>query len=164
MQRLEKGIITGDTISVILFSSAMNVMVKSADKEYKELVMKSGIRQPTAKAFMDDLTIITTQTTQTRWLLAGLGKLIKRARMKFNAKKSRSVVLKRGKPSGRFKFKVAGEIIPDVKDQPKKCIGKFFDESLKDTTNVKNTKEQLERCLTRIHKSELPGKFKAWYY
>ena len=45
-QRLEKGIITGDTISVILFSSAMNMMVKSAENECKGPVMKSGIRQP----------------------------------------------------------------------------------------------------------------------
>ena len=97
-QQLEKGIITGDTISVILFSSAINLTVKSAEKECKGPVMKSGVRQPPAKAFMDDLTIATTHTVQTRWLLGGLEKLIKWARMKFNARKSRSVVLKNGKP------------------------------------------------------------------
>ena len=94
-QQLEKGIITGDTISVILFSSAINLIVKSAEKECKGPVMTSGVRQPPAKAFMDDLTIATTHTVQTRWLLGGLEKLIKGARMKINAKKSRSVVLKK---------------------------------------------------------------------
>ena len=49
--------------------------------------MKSGVRQPPAKAFMDDLTIATTHTVQTRWILGGLEKLIKWARMKFNAEK-----------------------------------------------------------------------------
>ena len=67
-QQLEKGIITGDTISVILFSSAINLIVKSAEKECKGPVMKSGVRQPPAKAFMDDLTIATTHTVQTRWI------------------------------------------------------------------------------------------------
>ena len=45
-QRLEKGIITGYTISVILFASAINLMVKSAEKECKGPVMKSGIVSP----------------------------------------------------------------------------------------------------------------------
>ena len=70
--------------------------------------MKSGVRQSPAKAFMDDLTIAATHTVQTRWLLGELEKLIQWARMKFNAKKSRSVVLKNGKPSSWFKFKITG--------------------------------------------------------
>ena len=47
--------------------------------------------------------------------------------MKFNAKKLRSVVFKNSKPSDRFKFKFAGVAIPNVKDQPIKYLGKFFD-------------------------------------
>ena len=60
---------------------------------------------------------------KTRWFLAGFENLIKWARMEFSAKKSHGVVLKRGKPSGRYKFKVAGEAMLDVKDQPIKCLG-----------------------------------------
>ena len=44
----------GDTISVILFSSAINLIVKSAEKECKGPVMKSGVRQPLAKGFIDE--------------------------------------------------------------------------------------------------------------
>ena len=40
----------------------------------------------------------------------------------------------------------------------------FESHCLKDITNVKNIGEQLEHCLGKIHKSELPGKFKAWCY
>ena len=76
------------------------------------------------KAFMDDITISTTHTVQTRWLSGGLEKIIKWARMKFNAKKSRSVVLKNGKISDRLKFEIAGETIPNVKYQPINCLGK----------------------------------------
>ena len=63
--------------------------------------MKLGVRQPPAKAFMDDLTIATTHTIQTRWILGGLEALIRLVRMKFNAMKMSSVVLN-GKPSEWF--------------------------------------------------------------
>ena len=56
-QRLEKGIITGCTISVVIFASAVNLIVKSAEKKCKDPLMRSGIRQPPVKAFMDDLTL-----------------------------------------------------------------------------------------------------------
>ena len=51
--------------------------------------------------------------------------------MEFDTNKSRSVVLKNGKPSERFKFRIAGEPIPNVKDQPIKCLGKLFDKKPK---------------------------------
>lgn len=57
--RLEKGIIMGCTISVILFALAMNMVVKAAETECRGLLSKSGIRQPPIRAFMDDLTVTT---------------------------------------------------------------------------------------------------------
>ena len=51
-----------------------------------------------------------------------------------------------------------------MKDQPIKCLGKFFDKSLKDTNHVKTIGEQLDQWLGSINKSELPGKFKVWCY
>ncbi len=44
--RLGKGIITGCKISVILFSLAMNMVVKSAEAECREPPTKSGVRRP----------------------------------------------------------------------------------------------------------------------
>ena len=46
--------------------------MKSAEKECKGPLMRSGIRQPPVKAFMDDLTLATQFTVQTRWLLKSL--------------------------------------------------------------------------------------------
>lgn len=59
--RLEMGIITGCTISVILFALAMNMLVNSAEPECRGLKSKSGIRQPPIRAFMDDLTVTTSR-------------------------------------------------------------------------------------------------------
>ena len=107
-------------------------MVKSAENQCKGPVMKSGIRQPPAKAFMDDRTIATNYSVQTRWHLRSLEEIISWARMKFNAKKSRSMVLKKGGIDNRMRFRIEGELIPTVSKAPIKCLGKTFDDTLKD--------------------------------
>jgi len=68
-QRLEVGIVTGCTISVILFSATMNLMVKSVEKMSRGPYMASGIRQPPTKAFMDDMTVATKTVVEARWTL-----------------------------------------------------------------------------------------------
>lgn len=52
--QLEKGIITGCTISAILFALAMNMLVKS-EVECRGPLTKSGVQQLPIRAFMDDL-------------------------------------------------------------------------------------------------------------
>ena len=86
-------VITGDTLSVILFSSTINVIVRSAEKPCKGPVIKLGIRQSPVKAFIDNLTIANTYSVKTRWLFKALEEITQKARMKFNAKKSRCMVL-----------------------------------------------------------------------
>jgi len=55
--RLEICIVTGCTISVVLFSTAMNLIVKSAEKTSRGLNMASGTIQSPTREFMDDMTI-----------------------------------------------------------------------------------------------------------
>ncbi|KAI4901999.1 hypothetical protein NFI96_003045 [Prochilodus magdalenae] len=57
--RLEKGIITGCTISDILFALAMNMLVKAAETECRGPLSKSGIRHLPMQTFMDDLNEVT---------------------------------------------------------------------------------------------------------
>ena len=61
--RLEKGIITGCTISASLFTLATNMIAKSAEKECRGPITKSGIRPPPIRAYMDDLTVTTASVT-----------------------------------------------------------------------------------------------------
>ncbi|RXN38269.1 reverse transcriptase [Labeo rohita] len=159
--QLEKGIITGCTISVSLFSLAMNMIVKSAEVECRGPKSRSGTRQPPIRAFMDDLTVMTTFVPGCRWLLQGLERLISWARMSFKPAKSRSLVLKKGKVSDRFRFALGETTIPSVTE---KSLGKIFNSSLKDSAAIKQTKRDLTIWLTAIDKSGLPGKFKAWIY
>ncbi|KAK0134481.1 hypothetical protein N1851_029910 [Merluccius polli] len=69
--KLEKGIITGCTISVIVLALTMNMLAKSAE-ECRRPLTKSSVQQPPIRAFMDDLTITTTSVQGSRWIRKGL--------------------------------------------------------------------------------------------
>ena len=126
--------------------------------------MRSGIRQPPVKTFMDDLTLATQFTVQTRWLLKSLEVLIKWARMKFNPKKSRTLVIKKGKVLRNCVFKISDERIPTVSEARVKSLGKMFDDTLKDGNNKLSVIAQIEKWLLSVDESELPGKFNVWIF
>jgi hypothetical protein len=72
-QSLAVGIITGCTISVILFTAAMNIMLKSVEKKNRGPSVTEKIRQPPTRAFMDNMTLTTMAVVEGRWLLEDLG-------------------------------------------------------------------------------------------
>ncbi|XP_039504261.1 uncharacterized protein LOC120460516 [Pimephales promelas] len=163
-QRLEKGIITGCTISVSLFALAMNMLVKSAEVECRGPLSRTGTRQPPIRAFMEDLTVTTTTVPGCRWLLRGLEQLITWARMSFKPAKSRSLVLRKGKVADQFRFMLGDTRIPSVSEKPVKSLGKLFTHNLKDTAARKGTSDDFDTWLLAVDKSGLPGRFKAWIY
>ena len=163
-QIVEKGIITGCTISVTLFVLGMNLIINACKKEAKGPMAESGIRLPNTRGFMDDLTITVEKPVQARWMMEALGSAATWARMSFKPKKSRSLSIVKGKLSNRFRFKVQGEPIPTIQESPIKCLGKWFDASLKDTRNIEAVKNWSKQMLAKIDKTGLPGKFKAWIF
>lgn len=163
-QRLEIGIATGCTISVILFAAAMNLLVKSVEKQSRGPTTKSGVKLPPTRAFMDDMTVTARSVIEGRWMLEDLDRAFTWARMSFKPAKSRSLVLKRGKVEDRFRFKVGDKVIPTVTEKPVKSLGKWFDSSLKDTGSIKMMVAQVDEWMQQVEKSGLPGKFKAWIF
>ncbi|XP_052237947.1 uncharacterized protein LOC127849270 [Dreissena polymorpha] len=163
-QRLEKGIVTGCTISVVLFVMGMNLIINPANKETRGPKTSTGLHLPTNRGFMYDLTVTTQTHIQARWVLKVLEEAATWARMNFKSKKSRSLVIKRGSVTKRLTLQVQGEDIPSIMDSPIKCLGKWFDSSLSDKANVERIRSQLQEGLKQIDKSALPGKFKAWLF
>jgi len=94
-QRLEKGIVTGCTISVALFVMGMNLIINAAKRETRGPMTASWIHLPSNRTFMDDLTISTTTHVQARWVLTALDDTVNWARMKFKPNKFRSLVIKK---------------------------------------------------------------------
>ena len=90
--RLEVGIGAGCTISVIWFVLVMEMLLRSADCS-EELVK---VRSP-KKAFMDDVTLLTQNQKMMEKVLARLDDLITWSRMRFKAKKSRSLTFVEGR-------------------------------------------------------------------
>nr|XP_055041026.1 uncharacterized protein LOC129428141 [Misgurnus anguillicaudatus] len=163
-QPVEKGIVTGCTISPILFTMGMNPIISVASTKARGPKTATGCQQPAIRAFMDDLTVITPTHVQARWVLAELDSMATWAKMVFKPKKSRSLVIQKGKTTGKFKLVVQGEVIPNIQGNPIRCLGKWYDDSLSDKNNISSTREQVEEWLKKIDKSDLPGKYKCWIY
>jgi len=161
---LEKGIVTGCTISVILFVMGMNLIIKAASRESRGPKTNTGIRLPSNRGFMDDMTVTTETHIQARWILQALGETVRWARMAFKPRKSRYLIVKKGKVTEKFKMTIQDEDIPSVISNPIKCLGKWFDSTLTDKNSQARLKQQVEEGLRRIDKAGLPGKFKAWIY
>ena len=71
---------------------------------------------------------------------------------------------KTGRQTNRFILKIQGEDIPSITENPVKCLGNVFDNSLNDKAKEQRIKTQLQEGLRNIDRSELPGKFKAWIF
>ena len=158
--QLEVGIVAGGTISEIVFTTAMDLPVKSVEKECRGLQMRNGVRQTPTRAFMDDITVAVSSVQGARWILNGLEEACEWSRIRFKPQ-SRSLVICKGKVDDKFRFQVVDDTIPSVKEKPVKSMGKWFDSTLKYRSAVKEVEQQWMRA---IDKTGLPGKFKALIY
>ncbi|XP_052238637.1 uncharacterized protein LOC127849934 [Dreissena polymorpha] len=163
-QKLEKGIVNGCTVSVVLFIIGMNLLINAAQRETRGLKTESEIYPPSSRGLMDDLTLTTTKHVQARWMLTALTDVTSWGRMKFKAAQSRSLAIKKGQETERCKLYVQKEEIPSIVTSPIKCMGKWFDASIQDRDNIKKLEQQVGKGLKQIDRCGLPGKFKAWLY
>lgn len=154
--RLEVGIAAGCTISVIWFVLVMEMILMSTECTEES----AKIRSP-KKAFMDDVTILTRGKDRMAKVLTRLDQLITWSRMKFKAKKSRSLTFLKGRQK-EVKFTIAGELMPTVKEKPVKSLGRWYEGTLSDRSRGIEIQRQAEEGLKSIDKTKLPGKYKVW--
>ena len=119
------------------------------------------IRAP-KKAFMDDITILTRRHDKMKEVLNRLEELIAWARVKFKAKKSRSLTLIKGKQV-ETKFSIAGETMPTLKEEPVKSLGRLYHGTLNNRSKGIKIQAIAEDGLNKIENSMLPGVFKIWH-
>lgn len=81
--------------------------------------------------------------------------------MKFKAKKSRSATFIKGKQK-EIRYKIGGEEIPTVKEQPVKSLGRWYKSTLSDRSRGIEVQDMVEEGLKAIDRTALPGKFKCW--
>lgn len=71
-------------------------------------------------------------------------------KMVFKPKKSRSLVIQKGKTTRRFELLVQGEVIPNIQGNPIRCLGKWYDDSMSDKNSISNTGKQVEEWLKKL--------------
>ena len=160
-QRVEKGIITGCTLSVILFALTMSWLVESAKNVTKGPKTSSGQRQANSRLFMDDITGATETVPQTRYLLSSVEGKLRWAGLSARAKKCRSLVIVRGKVKKRL-LKIGGEVITPIQELPIKHLGKQYNETLNEREQIEYTVKQAASDIKKIDRCKIPGRYKAW--
>ena len=160
-QRVEKGIITGCTLSVILFALTMSWLVESVKNVTKGPKTSSGQRQPNCRLFMDDINGATETVPQTRYLLSSMDEKLKWAGLSARAKKCRSLVIIKGKVKKRL-LKIGGEAITPIQELPIKHLGKVYNKTLNERDQIDFTLKQATADLKKIDRCKIPGRYKAW--
>jgi len=160
-QKVEKGIITGCTLSVILFALSMTMLVMSAKEETKGPKSKSGQRQVNASLFMDDIATRTENLVQTKYLLDKLVCNLKWAGLSIKPEKSRSLVIIEGKVSNKTPS-IEGVPITSITEKPVKYLGKLYNKTLNEQEQAKEVLVDLKQSLRKIAKIMIPGRYKAW--
>ncbi|KAJ8010150.1 hypothetical protein DPEC_G00071990 [Dallia pectoralis] len=134
-QCLEVGIMAGCTISSLAFTMAMEVIIRASRWVVGGEKTKNGICLPPIRAYMDDMTTLTTTAACTRRLLGKLQENIKWARMTIKPNKSRSISIVKGQLKN-VRFCIGDDPIPTVSEQPVKSLGRWYNASLGDKDQV----------------------------
>lgn len=151
----------GCTISPLAFTMAMEVIIRASKWVVGVERLQGGQWLPPIRAYMDDLTTLTSTVPCTRQLLAKLQDNISWARMEFKPSKSRSISIVGGKLTNQ-RFYLGETPIPMILEQPVKSLGRWYNESLKDGEQNNKLREETIKGLNTIDKILLPGKLKLW--
>ena len=147
-QKVEKGIITGCTLSVVLFSLAMTYVVLSVKKETKGPKLSSGHYQVNSRLFMDDITTTTETIVQTRSLINKLVEKLDWGGMVAKPEKCRALIIWKGKVV-RKNINIKGKPISLLQDKPIKYLGKIYNGSLNEREKIREVENQdIFKCYT----------------
>ncbi len=160
-QHLEIGIMLGCTISPLAFTMAMELIIRASRWVVGGERLKSGLRLPPIRAYMDDMTTITTTNACTKRLLYKLQGNIGWARMEIKPSKSRSISIIKGQIVNE-RFYINDEPIPTILEKPIKSLGQWYNTDLKDAEQVEQLMQDTISGLKQINSTALPGKLKIW--
>ncbi len=162
--KCEVGIAMGCSVSPVVFIMAMQMLLDGVRVSFPPVDLGEGLCAPAVKAFMDDVTVLATDWQAMAKGLRRFEELVRWARMKFKAKKSRSLSLIRGKVQPRPCFLIGGEEIPSLAVEPVRSLGRCFDASLADRSNVDRLERECQAWLGAVDNATCSGPQKAWCY
>ena len=160
-QHVEKGIITGCTLSVILFALTMTMLVMSVKNETKGPKTSSGQQQVPIRLFMDDIATTTENTVQTKHLLRKLIDKLKWANLMVKPEKCRMMVIKKGKISTQT-IQIEGSAITSITEKPIRYLGKTYNMTLNEKQQTEETVKQAKEDIRKIDRCKVPSRYKGW--
>ena len=160
-QKVEKGIITGCTLSVVLFALAMTWVVSSVKKETKGPKLSSGQCQVNSRLFMDDIVTTTETVVQTSLLINKLIGKLDYAGLTVKPEKCRSLVIYKGKVLNK-QILIKSKPITQLQEKSIKYLGKTYSASLDEKEQTMAIESQLKDDIRKIEKCRIPGRYKAW--
>ena len=107
---------------------------------------------------MDDLNLLTVGVDDGKILLDRASIALTWARMAWRLKKSRYLILIKG----RVSFNSSFEEIPSIAQKPVRCLGKIMDGSIRDTKGSVWLEDKIVGGLDKLDKSFLLGSSKVW--
>ena len=106
-------------------------------------------------------TVVSSNEKDTLEIFERLDVMVASAGMLFKPRKSRSLSLRKGKVDKAVTFNIANQVIPTMSVKPVKSIGRWYDASLKETKQGKETVRTTEEGLETIDNCDIHGKHKA---
>ena len=157
------GIFIGCAASIILFLSAINVIIEHISAVTEDEIYKTMTSAP-VKAFMDDMFLMSQSIPATQVLLDCCAVALIWAKMSFRASKSRSMVIDKGKVIDISSFSFKGEITPSIHANPVRFLGRTIDFTVSDKHSVEKFVREFLSGLKLIHKSSHKGILQMEYY
>ena len=165
----ERGIFTGCTVSIILFLAGFNVIIEYTTLvDFQGFITSSQTVLPMARAFMDDVNLLSTCTPHTNTLLERCTVALAWSRMEVRASKSRSLVMVNGKVCPDLSFSIPigsldpSHVIPSILNLLVKFLGRKIDGTLTDRVRVAEIDKHLTESLQLIDNSYQLGVNKVW--
>ena len=156
-----RGIFIGFTASIILFLSAINVIIEHISAVTEDEIYKTMTSTP-VEAFMDDMFLMSPSIPATQVLLDRCAAVLIWARMSFRASQSRSMVIDKGKVIDISPFSFKGEIIPSIHANPVRFLGRTIYSTVSDKHSVEKFVAEVLSGLKLIDKSSHKGIHKVW--
>ena len=106
-QRHQRGIFAGCTLSIILFLAGMNIILEYSMQTSVPKFTTNNTTLPLLRAFMDDLSLMTTKVSGAQTLLSRCITALTWAGLEFRADKSCSIVIVKGRSMNTTPFSVS---------------------------------------------------------
>ena len=168
--RHQRGIFAGCTLSIILFLAGMNIILEYSMQARVPKFTNDNTTLPLLRAFMDDLSLMSTKVSGAQTLLSRCITALTWAGLEFRDDKSRFIVIVKGRSMNTTPFSVSKASvqpegpspIPSIHSRPIKFLGRIIDGSISDRKSSAELKDKLLAGLSVIDRSHFTGTQKLW--